>query len=200
MKVRLVKRNCLLSVIDPKTENAAANLLPSHPSKPRGGNRPGRRKIRGQKQYYRRIMQKAQKFVPDLAPEHWYDYWHYHADWPGYGNLSWKHRKAHLAAYGEVFQTFVRLTAGYSLPFQLWLFLDVEDSGQDAVYFHTPNPNGDGNHFPWKPAEVQWGLPALEQYLTDVLRMPVRAGAVKYGSGQSTYVIYSPVHGEPLEN
>ena len=187
------------SVIDPNVENAAANLLPSHPSKPRGGNRPGRRKIRGQKQYYRRIMQKAQEFAPDLAPAHWYDYWHYHADWPGYGNLSWKHRKAHLAAYCEVFRTFVRLTASYSLPFQLWLYLDVEDSGQDAVYFHTPNPNGDGNHFPWKPTIAQWGVPALEQYLADILMMPVRAGVQKYADGSCSYYIYSPKHGEPLE-
>jgi len=186
-------------MIDPTVENAAANLLPSHPSKPRGGNRPGRRKIRGQKQYYRRIMQKAQGFVPDLAPDHWYDYWHYHADWPGYGNLSWKHRKAHLAAYCEVFKTFIRLTAEYPLPFQLWLYLDVEDSGQDAVYFHTPNPNGDGNHFPDKLPEVQWGLPMLEKYLSELLGMPLRAGRGEYPGGQSSYMIYSPAHGEPLE-
>jgi hypothetical protein len=184
---------------DPTVETAAANLLPSHPNKRRGGNSPGRRKIRGQKQYYRRIMQKTQEFVPDLAPDHWYDYWHYHADWPGYGNLSWKHRKAHLAAYYQVFKTFVRLTANYSLPFQLWLWLSVEDSGQDAVYFHTPNPNGDGNHFPLKLPEVQWGLPALEEYLGDVLAMPVRVGVQKYPDGSYSFYIYSPEHGEPLE-
>lgn len=186
-------------MIDPRVENAAANLLPSHPSKPRGGNRPGRRKIRGQKRYYRRIMQKAQEFVPGLAPDHRYDYWHYHADWPGYGNLSWKHRKTHLAAYCEVFKTFVRLTVDYALPFQLWLYLDVEDSGQDAVYFHTPNPNRDGNHFPDKISEVQWGLPILEKYLSELLGMPLRAGKSKYSGRQSSHIICSPAHGEPLE-
>lgn len=188
-------------MVDLKAENAVANLLPSHPYKPRGGNQRGRRKIRGQRGYYRRIMQKAQGFVPDLAPEHWYDYWHYHADWPGYGNLSWKHRKAHLAAHCEVFKAFVRLTTDYPLPHQLWLHLDTGDSGQDSVYFHTPNPNGDGNHFPWKPTEIRWGLPMLEEYLGELLMMPVRAGAQTYHSGgrsHHNYSIYSPAHGEPL--
>lgn len=186
-------------MIDPKVESEVAALLQSHPHLPSGYRHQGKRRFRGQKRYYLRIQRKAQEFVPDLAPEHWYDYWHYHADWPGYGNLSWKHRKAHLAAYYQVFKTFARLTANYSLPFQLWLYLDAEDSGQDGVYFHTPNPNGDGNHFPDKLPEVQWGLPALEKYLGDVLAMPVRAGVEKYRSGQRVYMIYSPAYGEPLE-
>ena len=185
-------------MINLEVANAAANFLPSYPSKLRDGNPPGRRKIRGQKQYYRRMMKKARDFVPDLAPEHWYDFWHYHADWPGYGNLSWKHRQAHIAAHCLVFKAFVRLTASYSLPYQLWIMLPVGDSGQDAVYFHTPNPNGDGNHFPATLPNVEWGLPALEDYFGKILEMPVRAGVGKYPGGNTLY-IYSPLRGKSLE-
>ena len=129
----------------------------------------GRRRFRGQRRYYQKIQSKAQDFLPDLSPDHWYDFWHYHADWPGFGNLGWKHRKAHIAAHCMVFAAFIRLLANHSDPYQLWLYFDVEDSGQGAVYFHTPNPNGNGDHFPATLSDVQWGVPALEQYLSDVL-------------------------------
>ena len=179
-------------------QSDVAALFPPHSNKPSGYRHLGQRRFRGQKRYYETIQSKAQDFVPDLSPEHWYDFWHYHADWPGYGNLGWKHRKAHIAAHCLVFATFIRLLADYSQPYQLWLYFDVEDSGQDAVYFHTPNPNGDGDHFPAVLSRVQWGVPALEQYLSSVLGMPLRAGIEKWPSGSMFYV-YSPSHGEALE-
>ena len=67
-----------------------------------------------------------------------------------------------------------------------------------AVYFHTPNPNGNGDHFPATLSHVQWGVSTLEQYLSELLGMPLRAGVEKWVSGSMFYV-YSPAHGETLE-
>lgn len=187
----------VLHVITSKLQSDVAALLPSRPNKPSEYRHQGRRRFRGRKRYYQSIQTKPQDFLPDLSPEHWYDFWHYHADWPGYGNLGWKHRKAHIRAHCLVFANFVRLLADYSQPYQLWLYLDVEDSGQDAAYFHTPNPNGDGDHFPATLPNVQRGIPALEQYLSEILMVPIRAGIEKWPSGSMFYV-YFPVHGETM--
>ena len=194
-------RQCyiLSEKIDPKLESAVAALLLPYPQKPDEYHERDRQKhFRGQKRYYQQVYRKAQAFVPDLTPDHWYDFWHYHADWPGRGNLCWKHRRAHIAAHCQVFKTFVRLTADYSLPYQLWIELPIGDARQDAVYFHTPNPNGDGNHFPTTLVHVEWGLPALEQYFSKVLEMSLRAGIGRSPRGD-TFFIYSPLHGTSLE-
>ena len=52
------------------------------------------KKFRGQRRYYRSL---ASNFVHEnLDFDSWFDLWHTHIDWKGYGNLSWKHRKSHL--------------------------------------------------------------------------------------------------------
>ena len=180
-------------------DNAVAALLPPHPYKSSGLRHQGRRRFRGQKRYYQQIQRKAQDFRPDLSAGHWYDFWHYHADWPGYGNQGWKHRRSHIQALCTVFRTFAQDTSEYDQPYQLWLYLDREDAGQDGVYFHTPNPNGGGTHFPAKPAGVQWGLPALEQFLSGQCGFALRAGVEARTGGHYMYYVYSPAHGQPLE-
>jgi len=73
---------------------------------------PGRpqaaRRFRGLGRYYRRVRREVAAFVPDLSAGDWYDLWHYHADWAGYGDAGWRPRRSYLDALITVFAAFAR--------------------------------------------------------------------------------------------
>jgi hypothetical protein len=116
-----------------------------------GQYRPSR-KIRGRRRYYRVLHRDAARFA--VQPSGWYDYMHWHADWPGLGNLRWKERREHLRALFTMFRRLLAETEGWTTPHQVWLHIDAYDSSQDAVYLHTANPNAD--NFPSRFAGVMW--------------------------------------------
>ena len=65
-------------------------MLPIHPElAPRG-------RFRGQRRYFRGVHRRAAAFHPDPHPGAWWNFWHYHADWPGWGNRGWRYRREHL--------------------------------------------------------------------------------------------------------
>src|SRR6478735_4039016 len=64
-----------------------------------------KRRLRGQRRYIRGVQRRAASFNVDLRPDAWWDLWHYHADWDGWGNRGWSLRCAHLRALATVFQT-----------------------------------------------------------------------------------------------
>jgi hypothetical protein len=124
------------------------------------------RKVRGRRRYYRTLQRQADAFR--VRPCGWYDYMHWHADWPGLGNLRWRERRAHLEALFTMFRRLLAETAEWATPHQVWLQIDAADSSQDAVYLHTPNPNAD--NFPNAFAGTIWESEVperLREFLTD---------------------------------
>lgn len=123
-------------------------------------------KVRGRRRYYRALERDAARFsVSDVG---WYDYMHWHVDWWGTGNLSWRERRSHLAALFTMFRRLLAQTDRWEQPHQCWLLIDPGDSSQDAVYLHTPNPNG--RVFPAPLDEVRWDaeIPArLRELITE---------------------------------
>lgn len=101
-----------------------------------------RKKFRGKKRYFRSVQRAAAEysFSPELS--RWWDYWHYHADWPGWGNVSWAYRRAHIAALCLVFSRIFRARDRMPGPFQVWFFFDMADAGADAVFVHSPTRMG----------------------------------------------------------
>jgi hypothetical protein len=97
--------------------------------------------LRGQRRYLRGVQRRAASFDLDVRPDMWWDLWHYHADWDGWGNRGWRLRYAHIRALSTVFQTIASRSPEFHLPFQAWIFLSGVDAGADATYLHTPNPN-----------------------------------------------------------
>jgi hypothetical protein len=93
--------------------------------------------------------------------------WHYHADWSGWGNRGWRHRRPHLVALCTVFRKICEAREQFATPFQAWVLVDGEDAGQDAVYIHTPNPNG--TEFPIALADAEWGTSGLGSTLQSLL-------------------------------
>jgi hypothetical protein len=72
------------------------------------------RKVRGRRWYYRTLRREADTFA--VHPSEWYDYMHWHVDWPGMGNLRWRERREHLAALFTTFRRLLAETAGWATP------------------------------------------------------------------------------------
>ncbi|MBI2894135.1 MAG: hypothetical protein HYY06_11340 [Deltaproteobacteria bacterium] len=152
------------------------------------------------------MLREAEAFRVRVGPGSWWDLWHYHADWPGWGNVRWSYRLAHLRALAIVFRKVIDAMASIPTPFQTWVLLDVDDAGQDAVYIHSPNPNGSPFPLPtggvWESAGIVHELmtvllPGLE------LRVNRRSWRVEDEDGsrlRTAYLVYSPVAGTPLES
>lgn len=82
------------------------------------------------------------------GPKSWFDLWHMHVDWDGKGNKDWGTRKEYLRQLLETFDQLKLKLKAYTHDFQLWIMIDENESGDDAVYIHTKNPNAD--NFPVK--------------------------------------------------
>ncbi len=126
-----------------------------------------RKHFRGKKAYFRRVHHDAAHFAIHPASDDWWDLWHYHADWRGWGNLRWRYRREHLRALVTVFQKIAAASEQFSTPFQTWIYLSGRDAGEDATYLHTPNRNGTA--FPVELRNVTWGpsplTPLFQEWL-----------------------------------
>jgi hypothetical protein len=91
----------------------------------------------------------------DMTPSSWYDLWHVHPDMAETGNASAKARRASLRKLIRTHDSIARQVKLWSKPHQTWMLVDPSDSGQDAAYLHTPNPNKD--NFPYTFEGVLWG-------------------------------------------
>jgi hypothetical protein len=92
--------------------------------------------------YYRKLSKKSRTFSIRMDKKHWCDLYHEHFDWDGKGNASKTDRVKHLnALFRALRRTRVELST-YGRPYQLFAYIDLDNSANDALYVHTPNPNG----------------------------------------------------------
>ncbi|WP_461791427.1 hypothetical protein [Pedobacter sp.] len=110
----------------------------------------GIKKHRGLKRYYKNLASKIDDWSglnftdPKFA---WFDLWHTHFDWRGYGNESFKKRKPHLDKLFRHFELLEQKVKCLETDFQIWATILDSESANDALFLHTPNPNHD--NFPW---------------------------------------------------
>jgi hypothetical protein len=160
------------------------------------------KKLRGKRRRLSAIYRDAERFSLDVREDNWWDLWHHHLDRDGYGNTSLRLRKAYLAALLIMLVRAGQQLAAVGRRFQVFVSLDVDDAGQDAIYVHTPNPNG--QHFPYVAEATVWGDAMLEAALSKLLpELDLRAGHKKWTDDDGprhTIVIYSPRIGVPLES
>jgi hypothetical protein len=144
-----------------------------------------RKKFRQARRYYKNLERKAEGYQFDWSPDHWYDLWHEHMDWRGHGNLSRADRIKHIAAHGKAFQRIAEQAKG-DRKYQLFVSFCPHDSGCDAVYVTTENPNVTFREFPdqykvhdvyahkvpmgWEPITLQDARTDGEQEVSDFLR------------------------------
>jgi hypothetical protein len=109
----------------------------------------------------RRAYEQSRKRGPRLSVDRsegsWYDFHHTHTDPRGLGNRTSGARKHFLRCVRSRLLETVSQLKGWSTPHQVWAIIDSEDSGQNAVYLHTPNENGTA--FPHDFANVLWSGP-----------------------------------------
>jgi hypothetical protein len=136
--------------------------------------------LRGQRRYLNGVRRRAASFDLELRPDAWWDLWHYHADWDGWGNRGWKLRREHLRALVTVFQAIAARSQEFHRPFQTWIFLSGLTAGADATYLHTPNPNDE--NFPLRVPELRFDSKGAVHVATNLesLVPAIRVGEVSY--------------------
>ena len=116
------------------------------------------RKLRGGKRYYARMRDEAARFSVGVTPDHWYDLWHMHFDRRGYGLRRPRVRAQHLTALFAAFRRAVATAEQSACPVQVFVSIaPPREAGQDALYVHSPNPNG--TPFPHPFTGAVWGVP-----------------------------------------
>lgn len=107
-------------------------------------------------------LEQASKFQLDVSESSWYDLWHTHVDLEGKGNRSRELRARYLEALFCMFERAIFQTRNWEKPSNVWLLFVPEESEDDSLYVHTPNPNRNSS-FPYPFDGVQWGVEPPEE-------------------------------------
>lgn len=114
------------------------------------------KKHRGLKRYYRNLERQNEFHKITWLNLHdintWPENWHFHFDWRGYGNNSFKRRKPHLDRLFKHFQFLSKETKSLKSKFQLYAVILDFHSSSDALFLHTPNPYS--SQFPFKVEDL----------------------------------------------
>lgn len=132
----------------------------------------GIRKHRGLKRYYKNLATQIDFEKEKLGfefddPTTWFDNWHLHFDWKGYGNNSFKRRKPHLDKLFRHFGYLEEQTKNLKSEYQLYTILLDFDSYSDALFLHTPNPNN--SQFPFKIPDLKKTSTLTNKQLNDYI-------------------------------
>ena len=120
-----------------------------------------------------------------LGTNNWFDLWHTHPDWKSKGNRFPENRVAvaqltyHLLQYAE------NITIPRNLAIQIWASV-CEDTGNNAVYLHTENPNG--TPFPYQFEGVEWGVSGPLEIRTIINKSMHEIGRIRYAD-ETVYII-----------
>jgi len=160
------------------------------------------KRFRGKRRYFEAVRRDATAFEVNVSPDAWWDLWHYHADWPGWGNLRWSYRLEHIRALCTVFKNIARARRTFPKPFQSWILISGESASQDATYLHTPNANG--TPFPMKPTNIDWKGSSLGAVFAELLpeyALHVGVHVVSNSAGlvvRGAHFVWADDVGEPL--
>jgi hypothetical protein len=102
------------------------------------------------------IEREVREFQLELGEHDWYDLWHLHLDFDGNGNISRDEHRKYISLALELLNRIEGQAKVISRPWQSWIIINPSDSSEDAVYFHTPNPNKD--NFPYDFSEIGWEI------------------------------------------
>ena len=131
----------------------------------------GYKKHRGLKRYYKNLAIKndfdKMNWLNLSSPESWFDNWHLHFDWKGYGKNSFKRRRPHLDKLFRHFDILVEKTKTLKSEFQLYAILLDHDSYSDALFLHTPNSNN--TQFPFEIPNLQLTTTLTNNSLNDYI-------------------------------
>ncbi|MCK5633373.1 hypothetical protein KAH94_06465 [bacterium] len=90
----------------------------------------------------RKIVAEVNSAKLDLK-DNWFNIWHHHLDWDNLGQESSKWRKFFVGLHYKLFIKYTEQIRKSNFDAQCWLFFDLKESGYDAVYIHSKNPQND---------------------------------------------------------
>jgi hypothetical protein len=148
---------------------------------------PWRKRFRGAKRYYSKLYRRAERFGFPLGETDWYDMHHVHFDFSGHGRRSVKHHREHLRALFTAFGRVLAHAPHGSRPAQVFVSISpVFWPEGDALFIHTPNPNGTA--FPCDFEGARWRVKPPAFLREFVSGKPWDIG-VKENDGKQWFVI-----------
>lgn len=128
------------------------------------------KKFRGKRRYFRNLWRQTttELSIVDFDEEGWFNLWHIHLDFYGYGNDGLKIRREHIKAHIALYNRLSERLSTFGKPYQIWMEFVEEDAGLDSVNIHTPNPAED--NFPLTIANVDWNCP-VPKFLKDLINL-----------------------------
>lgn len=130
------------------------------------------KKFRGKRRYFRNLEKEThvKNYGLGFDENSWFDFWHTHLDYYGYGNYSIKIRKQHLKGLFNLFNELEGELKNWGKPYQIWIEISSNDASMDTLFIHSSNPNED--NFPYKKlmnlADVRVEFPS---YLTEIINV-----------------------------
>lgn len=101
------------------------------------------------------MREKSEAVTVSTTAADWYDVWHFHVDWKGDGNGDPDVTRVVLECLRTAYRRIQAQVEGWSVPHQCWVIINATDSGQSAVYLHTPSANAN-SRFPLSMAQVDF--------------------------------------------
>lgn len=135
-----------------------------------------------ERRYYRELASKSRNYAVRMDKKQWCDLHHDHFDWDGKGNASRAHRVRHLNALLRALRRARIELERYGHPYQLFAYIDLKNSADDALYVHTPNPNGTEFPSPIESLSVPVQAPPLLGARVDSRYYEVRRSGSESGS------------------
>jgi len=105
--------------------------------------------------HWARERVRALRAVESRDYSSWFDLWHTHSDWKSRGTRFLEDRDAVAAITYEVLLRAESLAGKSGNSIQVFATI-CEDTGSNAVYIHSENPNG--TEFPHTFPTVEWGV------------------------------------------
>ncbi|WCN36686.1 hypothetical protein [Aneurinibacillus uraniidurans] len=155
------------------------------------------KKFRGKKRYFRNLWRDVSNFKLNLDSDCWFDFWHIHLDFMRRGNDSLKVRREHIKAHLALYSHLLNRLEKFKKPYQSWVCIHEEDTGADAVYIHTPNPNDD--YFPHRVQHIKWNCEIPISFTDLIDKDKYNVGYLK-SEYEELFFIQSKLNGIPLEN
>ena len=134
--------------------------------------------------YWVRAEARACRRIDALDISSWFDCWHTHVDWYGRGNSREESREDVAASTVRVLTHLAERAETRHEPLQIWATL-CNDTMDNAVYAHSPNPNGTA--YPNEHHGVLWGKPVPE-WVSAAVNATHEVGVAGHGDGV-VYVI-----------
>lgn len=107
--------------------------------------------------FWAREFKRARSAIDSVQSSEWFDFWHTHLDWKSKGNR-YPESRANVArlTYELLLYAESKLTQR-TKPIQVFAQTH-QDTGNNAVYIHSENPNG--TEFPYKFEDFEWQIEA----------------------------------------